>query len=434
MKLFALPGLCLAPIDRRLRTYLDLVLISSVVGYLSLRGWTNITLILLLIPALPGQKRYWADLSQTGLRRHALTLALALALPFLAVLISQTLRHDWLARNYDAPVRMLLSGLLLACFFSLRLDFSRLLQLTAAPALVATLISILADPASRALWGGRYANNFVDPNAMATYCLVLVGFCLFSLDLRREAHRGLQALQFVGMACGFWILLGTGGRGSMVAAVPLLLLWLSLKWRQINAKYLLIAAVPMIVVVALMVRANPAMVNRILEAPAEVMRWLQGTEVDTSAGIRLSMWRITWTLFLHNPLQGYGDTGYLPLLKESWVSAMASKDAIDTLALGPHNEFLANLLRYGVAGGVAVLGLFLLPLAWFWRHRHHPTAAMAAQQGLALSLGLIFCSLTLEVITLKYTATFYGLMVAGLSARILWSAAESLPENAHVSA
>jgi len=44
----------------------------------------------------------------------------------------------------------------------------------------------------------------------------------------------------------------------------------------------------------------------------------------------------------------------------------------------------------------------------------------ASAMGLCLVMGMMITSVSQEVLTLKYTNSFYGLMVAALCASVLW--------------
>jgi O-antigen ligase len=129
---------------------------------------------------------------------------------------------------------------------------------------------------------------------------------------------------------------------------------------------------------------------------------------------------MSWELFKHNPLFGYGDGNFGAYLNENWILSISSPETREIILLnGPHNEFLANLLRSGVMGGISVLGLFLFTLRFFWKNKDNEQSYQASHYGIAFIICLLFCSISSEVLTMKYTATFYGLMIAGLTAQII---------------
>lgn len=126
------------------------------------------------------------------------------------------------------------------------------------------------------------------------------------------------------------------------------------------------------------------------------------------------------------PLVGYGDTRFRAYLNEPWITSFASPIARQIIYAGPHNELLANLLRSGIAGGIAIVALFVAPFMTFWRARRYGARArVAAEMGLAVSICLIFASVLFEMFTLKYKATFNGLLIAGLAGQVLAERAQA---------
>ena len=105
------------------------------------------------------------------------------------------------------------------------------------------------------------------------------------------------------------------------------------------------------------------------------------------------------------------------------IQAEFSQRSIEMFGkIGSHNEYLANMVRSGIFGLIAVLLQFCVPGVIFIRglksseQRIKGTSVM----GLCLVIGLMITGLSLEVLTLKYTNSFYGLMIAALCASVLW--------------
>jgi O-antigen ligase len=98
---------------------------------------------------------------------------------------------------------------------------------------------------------------------------------------------------------------------------------------------------------------------------------------------------------------------------------VANDFAIDTIRNGPHNELLANALRSGVLGILSVLGLYLLPLAVFWQGLKESTGfpRLANLMGIAVVVAYMVFGITLEVFNLKFSASFYGFLIAVLAAQ-----------------
>lgn len=417
-------------------SYLLLVLASSILGYLSLRGWTNICLFLLLLPALALWRTASADAAADGTLQRFRWLFLVLALPVAALLISQALRQDWIAKAYDGPLRMLLAIPLVLYFHYRRLDFARLLALTAPLALFILLLEVKLNPDALVHWGGRFATYFVDTDMFGVYALVLSAFCLFSIEPSDwQDRRQNLLLQVAGFLVGMYLVIGSNTRAAWVTLPALLGLWFLLRRHSLSRKAWLIQAAVVVVSLGLAFLLVPGAMTRLSSIYHEIASWLDGSARDTSAGLRLTMWHMSWELFKHSPWFGYGDTGYRAFLDQPWITSFATAEARSTIFVGPHNEFLANLLRSGIFGGLSVLGLFFVPFALFWRVRLHADSqvARASHLGLAYLLCMVVTSISFEVFTLKYTATFYGIIVAGLAAQAFQGRNHaSTVENAHV--
>jgi O-antigen ligase len=134
------------------------------------------------------------------------------------------------------------------------------------------------------------------------------------------------------------------------------------------------------------------------------------------------MWLVSVELIARRPFSGYGDRGLAAQMHDPVIVEMTTPLARSTFANnGPHNEILAAALRSGVHGGIAVIVLFTVPAVAFWRRRNDsdPDVAMACRLGLGMLLAMAAGSITIEVFTLKYAASGFGLLVAALAAQAL---------------
>ncbi|WP_232444059.1 O-antigen ligase family protein [Burkholderia ubonensis] len=388
----------------------------GVAGYLSWRGATNTALFVMLLLALLHGPGWWAE--ARGQWRRFAPLMIALAAPIVALAIGQLFRHEWVPKAFDAPMRMLLAIPILLYFHQRRIDFARIVGYAAPLGLFAMLIEVWLNPAASQQWGGRYATYFVDTDTFGVYGLVLTGFCLFSLRVAPGVRgKMLAAWQSLGVLVGIALIIGSGTRTAWYVIPVVFALWLWLNRRSVRLWWLLVciaalAAVPIF---------DHEIAARLLSGYDEIRQWLTGTRRDTSAGLRLTMWHISWELFKHRPWGGYGDTGYLAFLGQPWIASIAPPSQAIAIEHGPHNELLANLLRSGVAGGVAVLCQFLIPLVVFARRCHAADDAVkrASRLGLIYIVCVMVMSVGFEMFTLKYTASFYGLMIACLGAQVL---------------
>jgi O-antigen ligase len=230
-------------------------------------------------------------------------------------------------------------------------------------------------------------------------------------------------LKYAGVLVGVYLEIKSQTRGAWIAEPFLLVLWVAIHWQSMSKTRLLISTLASVLTVLGLYYFNGIFHDRVDSIYSEVSSWLNKTNIDTSTGLRLSMWTISWELFMQSWLCGYGDLGYqAQLLKPQFQSAF-SQEAISTMkSVGPHNEYLANMVRSGLFGLIAVSLQFLIPGLVFIRGLQSSVQEVKGSRamGLCFVIGLMITSLSLEVLTLKYTNSFYGLMIAALCASVLW--------------
>ncbi|WP_232453572.1 O-antigen ligase family protein [Burkholderia ubonensis] len=401
-----------------LDAYVLAVTAASIIGFLSLRGVTNASLLLLLAPTLAATGSIRRDARECGSNTAMGWMCIALALPIVSVLIGQALRGDWIAKAYDAPSRILLSIAILFYFRYKRIDFARLIGVVAPVALLILVAEVKLDPRATVMWQGRFATYFVDTDMFGVYAFILAMLSLFAIEPGQS--RPARALSIVGVVAGLYLVVGSQTRTAYLLIPIAAALWLWLKRPSISIKHFIVLAPLCIVTLAIVLSMHGDTSTRIVSIYHELDMWLNGSNRDTSGGLRLTMWHMAWELFLQSPWHGYGDTGFRAYLGEPGITAFASQSARLTIFAGPHNELLANMLRSGIAGAVAVVALFAVPIATFWRaRRYSPRARLAADMGLALTICLMLAGIAFEMFTLKYTATFNGLLIAGLAGQVL---------------
>lgn len=387
--------------------------------YMTYRGWTNGWLIALFVLALVFSILHWKLIKTELDDCFSKLLILTLASPFLAILLSQLLRDDINIKAYDGPLRFLLAGLIFLYLKHKQVDFLYIFQYIAPISLLIAVGAIFYYPETSNYWGGRYASYFVDPLTFGGYALVIGFTCLFLLNVKKDRFF-LSALKLLGFACALFLSVGSGSRSGWMAIPFVLALWVFINRKNtklvINASLILISAL----VIALFLNEN--LQHRVLSIFQEIYAWMtnQANKEEGSGGMRLTMWRMSWVLFLESPLYGYGDpVGYKHLLEQPLLTSFAGPNALGAITLGPHHEIFGQMLRSGIFGLIAGLLLFFAPITVFIQQLRRNSHNLAAQVGLAFVLGLFICSLSIEVFNLKYTTSFYALMLACLGAQAL---------------
>ena len=92
---------------------------------------------------------------------------------------------------------------------------------------------------------GSVKEVFVDPNTLGGYAIILGFMCLFMINAEGNDPWWFKLVKYAGFLAGIYLSIGSGTRGSWIAAPPLLLLWIALHWRGANKFGLIgLAAVP----------------------------------------------------------------------------------------------------------------------------------------------------------------------------------------------
>ncbi len=134
------------------------------------------------------------------------------------------------------------------------------------------------------------------------------------------------------------------------------------------------------------------------------------------------MLKMAGLLFLENPLSGYGDINY-PALASIPSIASFNTEALEFALIhnGVHNEIMQNALRSGIFGLISSLMMFCVPAVVFYRGSFSkvPSVRAAGLVGLCYIVAVFCFGLSTETFNLKYTISFYALMVATLAAQVL---------------
>jgi O-antigen ligase len=345
---------------------------------------------------------------------------ITLVLPFAAIAVSSALRasHAW--ADYDAPSRFLLAIAIFLFAIRKKINIAAYLQYSAPASLVITLLHQLVFHQPR-LWGpDRMSTYFSDPLVFGYTSLTLGLVSLVSINAISKDSKPLVAFKLLGAAIGFYLSVKSGSRTGWLAAPIVIALWLY-QLESVRARRMHLWAPVLAVVMVLGLLLFSTTVNqRVLLAFHEVASYSwAGMAPETSVGFRITFLRIAVDMFASQPLAGFGDTrGILPILP-SHIASYASPESLRLAVVsGFHNEIVTNAIRSGVLGLLSAAMLFGVPFYVFGRQMR---SAIAAQRnnafiGLVFKLCVFISSMSTEVFDLKYTASFYAVMISLLCA------------------
>jgi len=403
------------PLDLAIKS----LLIISPLFFISTRGWVNgvlfVTSLLSMVYLLKTKSLIPSTLN--GIQKNRVFLVLlTLSIGFITILISQLLQHNIRMKPYDAPLRMVLCIPIFLYLLHQPFSTSKTLPYALSLSTVITLVAILFHPEIPQYWAGRFATKPADPNAFGAYITLITALIFFSIDPKELFNRKLESsIKLVGFSIGVYLVAGSGTRGAWLSIPFLLLAWFLYHVRK-DIKGTLVISVIIILACLISYHLLDNLQTRVNSGFTEVFSWLYTQNKDTSAGIRFSMWEITNDLFFERPFSGFGDLGYQSYLNNPILTEKYSPIVIETMAkAGPHNEYLANLLRSGIWGGISVLVILIVPLFILTsKIAKNDSFQYLMLQGMALFICLAITGLSIEIFNLKYTSSFYALIIVML--------------------
>ncbi|MEO5795671.1 MAG: O-antigen ligase family protein [Rhodoferax sp.] len=390
---------------------------------LSIRGWTNIFFFLLLLCSFIQLARTPSSFSLQGEGRTARWIMAAMASPLLAVIAAQLLRGQLQLTLMDGPSRPFLAIVLFIYLLHTPIDFVRLLEWCIPFSLLILACFLWVHPYGFInIETERFGTTAIDPLTLGQYATLFGLICLFTFNIYGKDNTILKILKITGIAISIWISIGTGSRSGWVALPVLLILWLLVIHRAHNSKKLFLTLFGFIIFGIATYQFIPTVHDRISSVRSEYTAYISGGKLDTSTGLRISLARVAGTLFLEHPFAGYGDMHYPALSNISAISPFYTAQLEDTFVrAGVHNEILQNALRSGIFGIFSGILMFAVPGIVFFRGSYSiaPQKRAAGLVGLCYIVAVFCFSLSTETFNLKYTVSFYALMVSALAAQVL---------------
>lgn len=146
--------------------------------------------------------------------------------------------------------------------------------------------------------------------------------------------------------------------GAIIAIIVLLYLYKSLLSRKLFN--LLILGVVCITPISF----NKQFYTQVMLINNDLIAYSKGIK-ETSSGVRIDMWKIGKDAFRERPITGWSLQD-LNSYKENLANlGIISKASIPFSHL--HNQFIDDLVKKGILGGVGILGIFIIPFIYFYR-------------------------------------------------------------------
>ena len=385
--------------------------------FLTLRGWTNACLFLAaltsIIYVLIRHPHFYKNKNNT----YWLLLS-ALCAPFITELAAQILRRHIHGSSLDGPARFLLASFVYIAIVEMpdaciKLNFQWIIPTS----LIICLLAYFLNPEASQFWGGRAASYFADPITFASYITALSFVCLLYIKKDQDFLANVYILG--AFIFSMYLIILSQSRSAWTSGLVTALLVIFIQKNRPKKEFFIYLLL-IIGFFAATYYLNNSLKNRIDLIFSDVIQYSHGYR-DTSNGIRLSLARLDLYLFKTHLLTGIQD-GVLPSFtelsnKQDYVTQVLYSMKISA---GSHNEVLAQLSRKGLWGIASIFGLFLIPMAFFLKNIVTPneTTSTLAKVGFVFCTSIFISSLTIQVFNLKYTSSFYALMLAVLTALI----------------
>ena len=198
-----------------------------------------------------------------------------------------------------------------------------------------------------------------------SYGGVLTAMLLMSLSKIHNESLTERVFTFFAFFMGFLALIASGTRGAWLSAILSIsvFIWIAYKKGELKSllKILGLFLFTFIIMMNFMKLTN--MEKRVYLAKQQVIDWIDGNNVVSSAGMRMEVWKASIKqVNTQLPLTG---VGYRNIT--SVIAKHADKQAQSHI-MGfnhVHNVYLNHLVSEGVFGLIAVLALLFLPLRRF---------------------------------------------------------------------
>ena len=357
--------------------------------------------------------------------------SVTLALPVIAIFLSQLFGQDIVWRNYDGPARFLLCIPVFLILVKNKIDVLKVLTYSIPCSLFATVLLVTLHP--NLTWSPlcdpmllfpcdlpkRITTSFVDP---LTFGSLNITFCLFSLmsiDLYEADSRHTKSLKYLGFIIGMYLSIISGSRTGWLALPLMLLIWIFCSFKKRHVLVCMLALFFMCLGLYYLTSAH----ERIDSAIQDVInyRW-NAVNKRTSIGDRISFFRMAVFLFMQNPLSGFGDSGFIGWINHPELSRFALQSTQEfALRSKFHNEITTNMVKSGIWGLLSSSALFIVPAIIFFKKMR--STSVQVKKIAILGLGYLICTfisgMTTEVFNLKFTASFHGLMLTCLISSLI---------------
>lgn len=239
-------------------------------------------------------------------------------------------------------------------------------------------------------------------------------------------------LAIVGGILGVGVSLLSGSRGGWVALpiIGFFLLWQSRSLLGVKCVLAVCVASAVLLTAAVSI-PQIGVQGRIMEAVSDVSQYNEGTNKNTSVGLRFEMWKSSWVMFQSSPLVGVGEYGSVAVKEELIAQDIVIPEVLDFSHA--HNEFINALGLTGIIGFALLLTVYLVPLRLFLRKmREYPenwNVRAYAMAGALVPMCYMDFGLSQVMLSHNIGVMMYAFPIVYFWAAVRWAEREELAKG-----
>jgi len=399
---------------------------SFVIFSLTIKGWVSFILfsstllgcILIFINHQSDSLNDQQNKNISPLIKYRFLYVVTFCLPILVVIITSLLKGEWHASNFDGPSRYLMGLLIFYVISHFRINITTALSVFIPLMPIATVLILPYLPHQAwATLDGRLSSYFIDPLTFGVTCLAMGIMSLLVIRLNSDSLKYTLFVQLLGGALGIYLSIKSGSRTGWFAVPIIIFLWLMQKLKYGKLKSIIISLLIALTVSVAIYSSSDIVKGRLNLMLSDIQNYDWDTPDPqknyTSLGERITMTRIGWILFTMRPLTGWQDIPYSGILMQSEFLKYAQKETLIGLEGGGfHNQFIQNMVKFGIGGLLSNLAIFFVPMIIFGIAIQKNLRPKMANLGLAFVLTFFVGSLSYQILDFKFIASFYAMMVS----------------------
>jgi len=412
---------------------LNFIIPAVVLFPITIKGWASgiliVSSIISIIIIYKNRIKIIEIIDDSTKFNNLLILALcSFFLPFIVCLLTDTIKGVWLPRNYDAPLRYLLSIIIFIYISHYGWNVENRLKLMFGLSSIFTLFIIPFFPATGwvSLHSHRLSSPFIDPLIFGQLSLLLGVVSILSIDMFNK--KNLQnIILMLGGLIGIYLSIKTDSRTGWLA-VPFVLafnIFQLLEQRLSKSISALMALLLSLIIVLVLYNFTGNVKQRINTAIYEVKNY-QWNILSPTNGFneRVGFVRIGYHLFTLRPLTGWQNFDISIHQDDPEIANFVSVETRHGVKVsGFHNQFIDDMVKYGIFGLFSSLSVFLLPLLFFLYCYIKNIKKRLANIGIAIIFIQMISCLSHHVMSFKFVSSFYAMLIMiliGLIALHVW--------------